>query len=96
LTGEMLLHSSREKKEKDVVKKRRNRKILEQEALIKCRCKQRLEGLPEEESPLRRPRRKRMMTTMMVMMMPSHGMTPRLRLPISLMCGSCRSPSAGG
>jgi hypothetical protein len=30
---------------------RRNRKILECEVLIKHRCQQRLEGLPEEESP---------------------------------------------
>jgi hypothetical protein len=33
------------------MKKRRNRKILEHEALIKRCRQQRLEGLPEEESP---------------------------------------------
>jgi hypothetical protein len=67
---------SQEKKEKDAAKKRRNRKILEREALIKRRHKQRLEGLPEEESPLRRPWERRMRTTMMMMMMLSRGTTP--------------------
>jgi hypothetical protein len=33
------------------VKMRHNRKIHEREALLKCRRQQRLEGLPEEESP---------------------------------------------
>jgi hypothetical protein len=41
----------REKKEKDVAKMRRNRKIHEREALLKCHRQQRLEGLPEEEPP---------------------------------------------
>jgi hypothetical protein len=43
--------TAQEKKEKDAVKKRRNRKILECEALIKRCHKQRLEGLSKEESP---------------------------------------------
>jgi hypothetical protein len=43
--------AAQEKKEKDAVKKRRNRKILEREALIKRCHKQRLEGLPEESLP---------------------------------------------
>jgi hypothetical protein len=47
--------TAQEKKEKDAAKKRRNKKILEREALIKCHRKQRLKGLFEEESPLRRP-----------------------------------------
>jgi hypothetical protein len=42
---------AQEKKEKDATKKQCNRKILEREALIKCRHQQRLEGLSEEESP---------------------------------------------
>jgi hypothetical protein len=42
---------AQEKKKKDVVKTRRNRKILERKALLKCHCQQRLEGLPEEETP---------------------------------------------
>jgi hypothetical protein len=43
--------AAQEKKDKDAVKKQRSRKILEREALIKRCRKQRLEGLPEEESP---------------------------------------------
>jgi hypothetical protein len=39
---------AQEKKEKDAAKKRCNWKILEREALIKRRRKQRLEGLSEE------------------------------------------------
>jgi hypothetical protein len=42
---------AQEKKDKDAVKKQRSRKILEREALIKRHRKQRLEGLPKEESP---------------------------------------------
>jgi hypothetical protein len=44
--------TAQERKEKDAVKKWCNRKILEFEALIKHRRKQRIEGLFEEESPL--------------------------------------------
>jgi hypothetical protein len=43
--------AAQEKKEKDATKKRRNRKILVHEELIKHSHKQRLEGLSEEESP---------------------------------------------
>jgi hypothetical protein len=42
---------AQEKKEKDVVKTWRNRKIRKHEALLKRHRQQRLEGLPEEESP---------------------------------------------
>jgi hypothetical protein len=45
------LSAAREKKEKDVVKTRRNRKIHERKALLKHYRQQRLEGLPKEESP---------------------------------------------
>jgi hypothetical protein len=45
------LSVAQEKKEKDVVKTRRNRKIREHEVLLKRCRQQRLEGLPEEESP---------------------------------------------
>jgi hypothetical protein len=45
------LSAAQEKKEKDAVKTRRKRKIHEREALLKCRRRQRLEGLPIEESP---------------------------------------------
>jgi hypothetical protein len=43
--------STAQKKEKDTTKTRRNRKIREHEALLKRHRQQRLEGLPEEESP---------------------------------------------
>jgi hypothetical protein len=42
---------AQEKKEKDAVKMRCNRKIHEREALLKRHRQQRLEGLPIEESP---------------------------------------------
>jgi hypothetical protein len=45
------LSTAQEKKEKDTVKMRRDRKIHERETLLKRRRQQRLEGLPEEESP---------------------------------------------
>jgi hypothetical protein len=45
------LSAAQEKKEKDATKTRRNRKNHEWEALLRCRRQQRLEGLPEAESP---------------------------------------------
>jgi hypothetical protein len=45
------LSVAQEKKEKDAVKTRCDRKIHEREALLKRHRQQRLEGLPEEESP---------------------------------------------
>jgi hypothetical protein len=42
---------AQEKKEKDAMKTRRDRKICEREVLLKHRRQQQLEGLLEEESP---------------------------------------------
>jgi hypothetical protein len=42
---------AQKKKEKDAVKKRQIRKVLEREALNRHHRQQRLEGLPVEESP---------------------------------------------
>jgi hypothetical protein len=44
------LSTAQEKKEKDVAKMRRNRKICEREVVLRHRHQQRLKGLPEEES----------------------------------------------
>jgi hypothetical protein len=44
------LSVAQEKKEKDIVKTRCNKKICEHEVLLKRHHQQRLEGLPEEES----------------------------------------------
>jgi hypothetical protein len=45
------LSAAQEKKEKDAAKTWCARKIREHEALLRRRRQQRLEGLPEEESP---------------------------------------------
>jgi hypothetical protein len=45
------LSATQEKKEKDATKMRRTRKIREREALLRRHLRQRLEGLPKEESP---------------------------------------------
>jgi hypothetical protein len=69
------LSAAQKKGEKDAAKKRQVRKVLEREALNK-RCRQQsLEGLPIEESPLRRSRG-RMRTAATTT--PGRGMIPRL------------------